>query len=139
MTTIRRLAVVAAALATTACARPRPITVSAEAPFTLSLGKAARTADGVGVRYTALLEDSRCPQGARCVWAGTVRVAVVLTDPSAGSRTDTLDLMRKRRSEPVGGFVVRFVEFAPPPVRAGAPRTDPARTGATFIVQRATP
>lgn len=135
----RLLAVAAAAIAISACTRPRPITVTADVPFTLSPGKAARTADGVGVRYTALLEDSRCPQGAQCVWAGTVRVVVMLTDPSGSSHTDTLDLARKRRSMRLGPFVVRFVEFEPPPVRAGAPRTDPARTEATFIVQRDTP
>lgn len=137
MSALGRSSSLAAALVLAACARPRPITVAADAPFGLRLGRAARTADGVGVRYAALLEDSRCPTGVQCVWAGTVRIVVELTDPARRVANDTLDLARKPRSQPVGGFVVRFVELAPPPPRSGQPRADPSRTEATFVVERA--
>jgi len=135
----RVAAIVLAAVGAAACHRQRPVTVTPDMPFALTLGRAARTPDGVGVRYLALLDDSRCPPGVECVWAGTVRVAVAITGPSHRETRDTLDLARKGRSVPVGGFVVRFVEFQPPPVRPGAPRTDPARTEATFVIERAGP
>lgn len=46
-------------------------------------------AGGPQVRPLALVEDSRCPMNARCIWAGraVVRVEVIL-----GSGTRTLDL-----------------------------------------------
>jgi hypothetical protein len=45
--------------------------------------------DGLRVTPLRLLEDSRCPRGVQCVWAGQVRISVSVRD---GSGVDTREL-----------------------------------------------
>ena len=40
------------------------------------IGEIADLGDGLRVRPMEVLEDSRCPQNARCMWAGRLRVRV---------------------------------------------------------------
>lgn len=49
-----------------------------EAPGVVAagLGQTADLGGGLRVRPLAVVEDSRCPQNARCVWAGRLRVRV---------------------------------------------------------------
>jgi hypothetical protein len=42
----------------------------------VGLGQEAMV-DGPVIKPTAVLEDSRCPMNARCVWAGRVRVKML--------------------------------------------------------------
>lgn len=137
-TAAARLALITAAIAIAGCVRPQPPEVEIGRPFALALDSVARTSDGLWIRYVAMLEDSRCPRGAQCVWAGTVRVVVVLTPPSGSGRIDTLDLTRSPSSAPIANHVVRFAEFSPPPPNVGEERAPASRTVATFVVDGAT-
>ncbi|HJS12026.1 hypothetical protein [Sphingopyxis sp.] len=71
-----RLAILAlpAALALSACATTRgaPLPDGSD----VALGQKAYV-DGPLVQPVEVLEDSRCPMNARCVWAGRVRVKMV--------------------------------------------------------------
>ncbi len=42
------------------------------------INESANLGDGLVVRPLAVLEDSRCPQNARCVWAGRLRLNLVV-------------------------------------------------------------
>ncbi|WP_135212238.1 hypothetical protein [Vitreimonas flagellata] len=42
------------------------------------INESANLGDGLVVRPFAVLEDSRCPQNARCVWAGRLRLNLVV-------------------------------------------------------------
>jgi len=53
------------------------------------MGEAADLGGGLIVRPLAVLEDSRCPQNARCVWAGRLRVRVAVE--GGGERDVTLN------------------------------------------------
>lgn len=44
-------------------------------PFKLSIGQSAVIED-LAITFTAVSEDSRCPEGAQCIWAGQVKVVV---------------------------------------------------------------
>lgn len=76
MQNIYRLAAIAlpAALALSACATTRgaPLPDGSDVP----LGRTAYV-DGPLVQPVEVLEDSRCPMNARCVWAGRVRLKMV--------------------------------------------------------------
>ncbi len=76
MQNLHRLAIVAlpAALALSACATTRgaPLPDGSD----VALGQKAYV-DGPIVQPVEVLEDSRCPMNARCVWAGRVRVKMV--------------------------------------------------------------
>lgn len=71
----RPVAVLAAAFALSACATTRGQTTLAD-PGNVALGQRAY-ADGPIIQPVAVLEDSRCPMNARCVWAGRVRVKML--------------------------------------------------------------
>jgi len=76
MQNITRIAILAlpTALALSACATTR----GAQLPdgSDVALGQKAYV-DGPLVQPVEVLEDSRCPMNARCVWAGRVRVKMV--------------------------------------------------------------
>jgi hypothetical protein len=64
-----------AAFALSACATTRDPAPLADASD-VALGERAY-ADGPIVQPVAVLEDSRCPMNARCIWAGRVRVQML--------------------------------------------------------------
>ena len=70
----RRLLV--AMLSLVGCTTPAP--VDAQGTTWLRLGQTA-TVDGPRVTPLSVLEDSRCPINARCVWAGRVRLSIRVT------------------------------------------------------------
>lgn len=76
MQNIYRLAIIAlpAALALSACATTRGAAFPDGSD--VALGQKAYV-DGPLVQPVEVLEDSRCPMNARCVWAGRVRVKMV--------------------------------------------------------------
>ena len=53
-----------------ACAAPPPL--QAPRAFVLEPGAQARLAPGLALRFDAV-DDSRCPPGVQCVWAGRLR------------------------------------------------------------------
>ncbi|MDR6835162.1 MULTISPECIES: hypothetical protein [unclassified Sphingopyxis] len=65
-------AILIAALTLSACATTRDPSPLSDAS-NVALGQQAY-ADGPIIQPVAVLEDSRCPMNARCVWAGRVRV-----------------------------------------------------------------
>jgi hypothetical protein len=52
------------------------------------INQSANLGDGLVVRPLAVVEDSRCPQNARCVWAGRLRLNVAVE--GVGEREITL-------------------------------------------------
>ena len=82
------LALLAAPLALAACA-----TVPDAAPSTDGIARAGLNqrvyVDGPYVTPQKVLEDSRCPMNARCVWAGRTRLTVKI---DLGSRSETREI-----------------------------------------------
>ena len=64
-------------------------TVALGQSFTLGLGQSVTVSGpGLTVTFAALLEDSRCPVGSQCIWAG--RAVISLTVAKAGMAPATL-------------------------------------------------
>lgn len=64
---------------TTEPTAPEPEPLASDHGFgtvTLRLNEVASFPNGFSMRPVAVVEDSRCPENARCVWAGQVRVSV---------------------------------------------------------------
>ncbi len=70
--------------------------------------------EGVTITVTEVVEDSRCPLGVECIWAGRVVVKVNLSKPS-GNFTENVEL---GQSLTIDTEEVQFVSVAPHP-RAG--------------------
>src|SRR4030042_1535090 len=55
--------------------------------FSLSLGQRALIAgENLGIRFEEVTEDSRCPRGVTCIWAGRVTCMVEITQAGSSYR-----------------------------------------------------
>lgn len=66
--------------------------------------------------FDALKEDSRCPEGAACVWAGQVAVSMAMTLPD-GKKTFPLELNGNdaARVYSAGGYRLTLRAVTPTP------------------------
>lgn len=119
-----KAALTVAALALASCATTPP----ASAGPTAALGETAYT-NGLRVRPIAIVEDSRCPINAVCVWAGRL---VVRSEVIGGSWRQTRDL-EVGKGQQVADGTLTLVAAQPPKV-AGA-ETDPRAYRFTFDFQ----
>jgi hypothetical protein len=124
-TASRWLMVAVLALAMTACQASRkaeayPVEFALGQQFPLSGGQEATIAgENLRVRFTDVLEDSRCPTEVECFWTGQARIAVAVepagraattvdfnTNPAPGQNVQTAD---------VDGFTVELKSLEPYP------------------------
>lgn len=135
---LRRAAACLIACTLAACSTTPPPTdtrlpVSAEVPFTLRVGDDATLAPGATLEVIAVRDDSRCPQGVTCVWAGDASVDLRLTAPGATPADRVLSLREPSidLAIPVG-HRLRVVALDPAP-RAGN-RILPRDYRVTFVL-----
>lgn len=81
----------------------------AEGVVAAGIGQTADLGGGLRVRPLEVLEDSRCPQNARCVWAGRLRLRVNIE--GVGERELTLD--EAATQTPHGAFALVAVSPGP--------------------------
>jgi len=87
---------------------------------------------GLSVRALRLVEDSRCPAGVQCIHAGTVRLAVRLTQGGTAREA----VLRLGEPEPLGaGRFLRLSAACPAPA---APGTRPPPGAYRFLVAAGT-
>ena len=88
---------------------------------------ASKTADRGRVRITFLevVNDSRCPENATCVWAGNATVKFAVSKGKSVARTIELNTNTGAKTATVYGYNVRLEHLTPPP--------DPARMHAHNI------
>ena len=85
--------------------------------------------DGPYVTPLAVLEDSRCPMNARCVWAGRVRLSVRI---DLGARSETREIASDAPIEVADGQLA-LVEVRPDRVAGDQPgNPKPYRFGFKF-------
>jgi hypothetical protein len=86
-------------------------------PFELKANETRNLTDeNLRVRFNGVKEDSRCPIGVQCIWAGDAVVEVTLEKP--GTAADTRELHtseRFARETEYGGLVIRLLEVQPHP------------------------
>lgn len=89
-----------------------------------AINQTADLGNGLRVRPLEVLEDSRCPQNARCVWAGRVRLRVAIDGVGEREITDDAQAVQT----PNGAFALVAIspgpwtdwpENAKPPYRFG--------------------
>lgn len=82
--------------------------------FEISYGKTA-TVDDIAIEFTAVVEESRCPIDAICVWGGNARILVTA---NRGSTTRVLELGLWPQAATIAvfeGHVIEFRELHPYP------------------------
>ena len=87
------------------------------------------------VVFEAVVEDSRCPVGTNCVWAGDATVRLRVDSPRAKAASILLHTNEQFPQEAAhGGIRLRLVSLAPQPTADGPPRPDSYR--ATLNIRR---
>lgn len=117
----------AAALSVSA-ARADPVHASLGVPFALGIGGEAEIEGrGVVIRFTAVLEDSRCPIDVMCVWAGLVRIGLDVEITAADETRHTEEIAVETVGGPVfaAGMAISILQVKPSrqasvPVQPGA-------------------
>jgi len=105
--------------------------------FVLHVGQTTAQVGETGPRLTfeAVLEDSRCPVGVTCVWAGDAVVVVALD----GTDNDTKRLELHTNSDfdtksATDGYSVHLIDLSPLPREGSTIEVD--RYQATLVVRR---
>ena len=77
-------------------------------------GQKRAVAGGITVKFIAVIEDSRCPRGTQCVWAGNAKVKIGL---SKGRKAKTIELDSNVGNTLVQfqGYDIKFVSLRPEP------------------------
>lgn len=108
--------------------------VSPGREFKLKAGGEARVKGApVKVRFASVAEDSRCPRGVDCVWAGNARVSLVVE--AAGRATSVeLNTNVEPKAASAEGYELALVDLSPYP-RADE-KINPKDYAATLVVRR---
>ena len=87
--------------------------------FRLALGESVGIErKHVILKFDAVLEDSRCPMNARCIWEGNARIAIKASDKAA-ARYELNTSTRFNTLEKIADFVIELRRLDPDRV-AGA-------------------
>jgi hypothetical protein len=93
------------------------------------------TIQGLRITFEGVTDDSRCPTGVQCVWAGDAAAAFTLEKPPAAAEHRTLHTNgRFERQVTIDTFVVRFDDLKPYPKRGAT--IAPTDYRATLVVTR---
>lgn len=97
-------------------------TVRLNQNFVLRVGQEATVAEQkLNVKFVSVPEDSRCPKGVNCIWAGNVRVMLHVT--KAKSKPSKVELSLNPRDFPdgeaasYGDYKLKLVKVDPYPVK----------------------
>lgn len=110
-----------AAEASVETAPPHPAADTRETPpdsqrIQLHIGE-SRSPDGTSARIELIqvLEDSRCPEGVQCVWAGRARIELEVHDGRTKETAELSTESEETATATAGGLVIHFVQLDPYP------------------------
>ena len=85
---------------------------------TLSLrnGQQKTTAHSrITVKFISVLDDSRCPANAKCIWAGNVRIKVSISKRRKAPKTFELNSTLSPQLAYFEGYAIKLVDLVPRP------------------------
>lgn len=82
--------------------------------FSLHIGQEKLITQGLSLKFTAVTEDSRCPENTQCVWAGRVTVASEITDNSG--KHNISFMLPGHDIEQSGSIKIRLTNLTPAPI-----------------------
>jgi hypothetical protein len=96
----------------------QPQAVLIHEPLALKFGQTVKFADEpISLAFTGVVEDSRCPIGVQCVWAGRCVVAMTLTRADGSERDFEVTLGKPAA---VYGYSVQLLDAVPYPLKEDA-------------------
>ena len=67
------------------------------------------------VKFVSLIEDSRCPEGVKCIQAGNAKIKVTVTSRGGESKTFELNTNLGPKGETFEGYAINLVSLTPTP------------------------
>ncbi|MGI8788733.1 MAG: hypothetical protein ACR2HG_13340 [Pyrinomonadaceae bacterium] len=106
--------------------------------FKLLAGKQrAVSGTNLTIKFVSLIEDSRCPEGVNCIWAGNARIKVQVKSPKSGGwQTFEMNTNAGPKGDTLDGYAINLVSLTPTP-KANT-KIDGDCYTATFSVSRLT-
>ena len=89
---------------------------------------------GIEIEFVRVVEDSRCPEGVDCIWAGRAVIEVKAGKAGATSETLTLSTDGEDKSFEFAGYRIHLEKIAPYP-KEGSQIAEDAYT-ATFKIEK---
>jgi hypothetical protein len=80
---------------------------------TLKVGQTVSCGRDATLHFQAVLQDSRCPEGANCVWAGNARVALTVRRASKDPVTIELNTNLEPKAAEISDLAVELIDLRP--------------------------
>jgi len=94
-------------------------TAQRETTASLRVGEQKTVAHGLRIHFLEVLDDSRCPVGTTCVWAGNAKVKLTLSVGRKRSKELELNSNLEPTSIDYQGYRIRFVSLTRKPTQPG--------------------
>ena len=73
------------------------------------------TGSKINVKFISLVEDSRCPVGVNCVWAGNAKIKVQISEGKNAGETFEINTNIGAKGATFGSYAVTLIELTPAP------------------------
>ena len=67
------------------------------------------------IKFVAVTEDSRCPIGVNCIWAGNAKVQIKVTNRKGKSQTFELNTNIEPQAVKFEGYEIKIADLTPHP------------------------
>ena len=81
----------------------------------VKLGQSTTSADDLKVSFLSVDEDSRCPEGVNCIWAGNAKVSIQVSKTGAKPMTLALETQRQGEPQTYLNYQIYLISLAPYP------------------------
>ena len=92
---------------------------AAQSNVSLRQGDQKRVAKGLSMHFIEVTDDSRCPVGTTCVWAGNAKVKLTLLSSKKRAQEFELNSDLKPTSIDYAGYKISFVSLTRRPTQPG--------------------
>ena len=75
----------------------------------------AVTTKGIKIEFVELIEDSRCPRDAQCIWAGNAKIKVRISTATGTPELHELNTTTVPQSIVVGRYEIKLTALTPEP------------------------
>jgi hypothetical protein len=87
-----------------------------EQEFKLKIGESAKsTGEGLEIQFNSVAEDSRCPRGVNCVWAGNAKVLLKIKRDAGKPADVELNTNINPKTSRYSEYELRLKELRPYP------------------------
>lgn len=102
--------------------------------FTLKLGERASIDNAnLVIRFIDVIEDSRCPINARCIWEGNGKISLEMQKPDAEKVTVRVNTSLQPQTAVYDAYEILFKQLRPEPVAGSEIKPEDYR--ATLLVR----